>query len=126
GPGLVPHGHHRPRARRLRRPRPGHRRHRPPPRADAAVLATGVRGLVSQTLGLADEAVATPAPRPGGPAVVLRDVRRRFGSRVVLDGIDLDIGRDEFVALLGRSGSGKSTLLRALAGLDPDYEGSVQ
>ena len=81
---------------------------------------------MSQTIGLADEAVATPAPRPGGPAVVLRDVRRRFGSRVVLDGIDLDIGRDEFVALLGRSGSGKSTLLRALAGLDPDYEGSVQ
>jgi len=60
----------------------------------------------------------------GGPAVVVRGLRRRFGERVVLDGIDLEIGRDEFVALLGRSGSGKSTLLRALAGLDPDYEGS--
>jgi sulfonate transport system ATP-binding protein len=59
------------------------------------------------------------------PIVQARDVRRSFDGREVLDGIDLDIGRDEFVALLGRSGTGKSTLLRALAGLDPHYEGSV-
>ena len=57
--------------------------------------------------------------------VVARGVSRSFGDRRVLDDIDLDIGRNEFVALLGRSGTGKSTLLRALAGLDPDYEGSV-
>jgi sulfonate transport system ATP-binding protein len=57
--------------------------------------------------------------------VVARGVRRAFDGRVVLDGIDLDIGRDEFVALLGRSGTGKSTLLRAMAGLDHEYEGSV-
>jgi sulfonate transport system ATP-binding protein len=58
--------------------------------------------------------------------VVARGVRRRFGDRVVLDGIDLEIGRDEFMALLGRSGTGKTTLLRAMAGLDADYEGSIQ
>jgi sulfonate transport system ATP-binding protein len=51
---------------------------------------------------------------------------RKFGDRVVLDGIDLDIGAGEFVALLGRSGSGKSTLLRALADLDHDVTGSGQ
>jgi sulfonate transport system ATP-binding protein len=60
-----------------------------------------------------------------GPIVQARDVRRSFDGRVVLDGVDLDIARDEFVALLGRSGTGKSTLLRAMAGLDPHYEGSV-
>ena len=43
----------------------------------------------------------------------------------MLDGLDLDIGPGEFVALLGRSGSGKSTLLRILAGLDPEAEGDV-
>jgi len=64
---------------------------------------------------------------PSAPdlAVSVRDVRRSFADRVVLDGIDLDIERNRFVALLGRSGTGKSTLLRAMAGLDPDYEGSI-
>jgi len=60
-----------------------------------------------------------------GLAVATRDVRRRFGEREVLRGIDLDLRRGEFTALLGRSGSGKSTILRALAGLDPDAEGEI-
>jgi len=53
-----------------------------------------------------------------GPAVKVEGFTRRFGQVVVLDGLDLEIARGEFVALLGRSGSGKTTLLRALAGLD--------
>jgi sulfonate transport system ATP-binding protein len=58
-------------------------------------------------------------------AVRAAGVRRRFGDREVLRGIDLDLHRNEFVALLGRSGSGKSTLLRAFAGLDDGVEGSI-
>jgi thiamine transport system ATP-binding protein len=51
----------------------------------------------------------------------LRDVTVRFGARTVLDGVSLDVGASEVVALLGPSGSGKSTLLRVIAGLtDPD------
>mgnify|MGYP002038978653 CR=1 FL=1 len=55
--------------------------------------------------------------------VQVRDLVRGFGSRTVLDGIDVDIHQGEFVALLGRSGSGKSTFLRALAGLDHEVSG---
>jgi sulfonate transport system ATP-binding protein len=50
---------------------------------------------------------------------------RAFEGRTVLDALDMAIGADEFVALLGRSGSGKSTLLRVMAGLDSDYTGEV-
>jgi putative ABC transport system ATP-binding protein len=59
----------------------------------------------------------------------LRGVGRRLpsGARMltVLDGIDLDVRRGEFVAVLGPSGSGKSTLLALMAGLDRPSAGEI-
>ncbi|OKH67178.1 sulfonate ABC transporter ATP-binding protein [Mycobacterium sp. SWH-M3] len=58
--------------------------------------------------------------------VIAKGVRKRFGTNVVLDDLNLEIRAGEFVALLGRSGSGKSTFLRALGALDGDVDGHLR
>ncbi len=63
-------------------------------------------------------------------AVRTVEVRRhyRMGETVIraVDGVSLDVGAGEFVALLGASGSGKSTLLNLIAGLDRSTSGAIQ
>ena len=49
--------------------------------------------------------------------VQVRDLTIRFGSNVVLSGLNLDVHEGEFLVLLGPSGCGKSTLLHSMAGL---------
>ncbi len=57
--------------------------------------------------------------------ITLTDVTKRFGSRLVLDGITLTIPPGQTVALLGPSGGGKSTLLRCLNGLNTFDAGKI-
>lgn len=61
---------------------------------------------------------------PAQPTVRVERLVRRFNGNAVLRGVDLQIARGEFLALLGKSGSGKSTILRALAGLDEGVDGT--
>ncbi|MQY22641.1 ABC transporter ATP-binding protein [Nocardia macrotermitis] len=58
-------------------------------------------------------------------AVRIEGLRKAFGGKVVLDGVELTIRRGEFVVLLGPSGTGKTTLLRLLTGLEAPDGGQV-
>jgi polar amino acid transport system ATP-binding protein len=63
---------------------------------------------------------------PQADLVVLDDVKKSFGSRVVLSGVSFRVRRGETVALIGPSGGGKSTLLRTINGLCPFDAGRVR
>ena len=58
--------------------------------------------------------------------VTLEGVGKRFGGLRVIEGVDLEVGSGEFVALVGPSGCGKSTLLRLISGLDVPTEGTIR
>ena len=73
---------------------------------------------------------ADPSPRGEEPLVAIRAVSKHYvrGDQVivVLDGIDLDVRRGDYVALMGPSGSGKSTLLNLIAGIDKPSSGEIR
>ena len=58
--------------------------------------------------------------------VAIERVFKSFGQFEVIHGVDIDIGDEEFVALVGPSGCGKSTLLRMIAGLEKITQGVIR
>src|SRR5690606_29316094 len=58
-------------------------------------------------------------------SVKLSNLRKSFGAVQAVDGISLDIGDGEFVALLGPSGCGKTTTLRMISGLEIPTGGTI-
>ncbi len=59
------------------------------------------------------------------PLLSIRNLRHRYGDTTALDDVSIDIGENEFFALLGPSGCGKTTLLRAIAGFEHPHEGDI-
>jgi multiple sugar transport system ATP-binding protein len=59
-------------------------------------------------------------------SVVIRDVRKAFGTTAVIHGVNVTIDDGEFVVLVGPSGCGKTTLLRMVAGLENITRGEIR
>ncbi|GIL16827.1 MAG: sn-glycerol-3-phosphate import ATP-binding protein UgpC [Oligoflexia bacterium] len=57
--------------------------------------------------------------------VEFKNIQKSFGDQKILQKIDLEISKGEFLVLVGPSGCGKSTLLRILAGLETPTEGDI-
>lgn len=60
------------------------------------------------------------------PKIELKDVHKRFGSKVVLDGIDLSVNPGESLVIIGGSGTGKSVMLKSILGLIKTDKGSIK
>jgi ABC-2 type transport system ATP-binding protein len=56
----------------------------------------------------------------------IRDLRKSYGERTVLCGVDLDVAAGQIIGLLGANGSGKTTLISTVAGLRPPDGGSIR
>ena len=55
-----------------------------------------------------------------------RDLRKRYGAYVALDGVSLSVRDGEFVSIIGPNGAGKSTLINLLTGVLPPSDGHVR
>ena len=73
---------------------------------------------------VADAATTMPATA-AAPFLSVRAVSKRLGRTDALRSIDLDVGGDELLVVLGPTGAGKTTLLRAIAGLEQPDAGTI-
>jgi len=60
------------------------------------------------------------------PVICIKDLKKSFGPKTILNGADLDIFKGETVAVLGRSGTGKSVLIKIISGLLQPDSGMVK
>ena len=60
------------------------------------------------------------------PKIRLKNLHKKFGDKVVLNGLNLDVGKGESVVIMGGSGSGKSVALKCLLGLLTPDEGQIE
>ena len=65
------------------------------------------------------------ASAAGETLLAVRGLHAGYGGSAVLQGVDLEVGAGEVVALLGRNGMGKTTLVRTICGLHPARSGEV-
>ncbi len=64
--------------------------------------------------------------KPTGELLEVESLRARYGEIVALDGVSLQVGAGEVVALLGANGAGKSTLIKSIMGIVTATEGAIR
>lgn len=62
---------------------------------------------------------------PAIPKISIRGLKKSFGRKIVLDGLDLDLAKGESLVVIGGSGSGKSVLLKCILGLIRPNAGTI-
>ena len=60
------------------------------------------------------------------PAILVHSLRKSYGQKAAVDGVDLEVPRGSFFGFLGPNGAGKSTTIRILTGLIPPDSGSIE
>ena len=60
------------------------------------------------------------------PAIAVRDLRKVYGNKAAVDGLDLEVPRGCFFGFLGPNGAGKTTTIRMLMGLAPPTSGTIE
>src|SRR3954469_789619 len=60
------------------------------------------------------------------PAILARDLKKFYGIKAAVDGVDLEVPRGSFFGFLGPNGAGKSTTIRMLTGLIPADSGTIE
>jgi NitT/TauT family transport system ATP-binding protein len=58
--------------------------------------------------------------------IVVKDVKKAFGDKVILEGISFSVNKGEFVSVIGPNGCGKTVLLHMIQGFQDSSEGSIE
>ena len=73
-----------------------------------------------------EEIQIPPGPRLGNQVIEVKDLRKGFGDRVLIDGLSFSLPRNGIVGVIGPNGVGKTTLFKTIVGLEEPDGGSVK
>ncbi|MBO1755991.1 energy-dependent translational throttle protein EttA [Allobranchiibius sp. CTAmp26] len=73
-----------------------------------------------------EEIQIPPGPRLGAQVIEVKDLKKGFGERVLIDGLSFTLPRNGIVGVIGPNGVGKTTLFKTIVGLEEPDSGSVK
>ncbi len=73
-----------------------------------------------------DEIAIPPGPRLGSTVIEVKDLKKGFGDRVLIDNLSFSLPRNGIVGVIGPNGVGKTTLFKTIVGLEDPDEGAVK